>query len=76
VPYRIIKIVKHAATFPLLRSGGYAANFGVDLDDEKTWKLYPTYALSSITISGEVLQLLDRNGNGLYTVKENFDFSV
>lgn len=76
MPYRIIKKVKRAVERPLYRSSDYAMNFGVDLDDEKTWKLYPLYRAPIPHIRGEVSQLLNANGEKLYTVNESFDFEI
>jgi len=76
MPYRIIKKVKRAVERPLYRSSDYAMNFGVDLDDEKTWKLYPLFHAPRPHIRGEVSQLLNANGEKLYTVNESFDFEI
>jgi hypothetical protein len=75
MPYRIIKKVRTVER-PLVRSSDYAMNFGVDLDDEKTWKLYPLYSGPRPRIRGEVSQLLDANGNILYIVNDSFEFEV
>ncbi len=75
MPYRIVKKVKRATERPLVRSSDYAMNFGVDLDDEKTWKLYPLCRGIS-RILGEVSQLLDANGNKTYIINESFEFDI
>jgi len=76
MPYRIIKKVKRAVERPFIRSSDYAMNFGVDLDDEKTWKLYPLHSTPSPRLRGEVSQLLNANGEKLHTVNESFDFEI
>jgi len=76
MPYRIIKKVKLAVERPLVRSSDYAMNFGVDLDDEKTWKLYPLCRGPRPRICGEVSQLLDANGNKMYIVNDAFEFEI
>lgn len=76
MPYRIIKKVKLAVERPLVRSSDYAMNFGVDLDDEKTWKLYPLCRGLRPRIRGEVSQLLDVNGNKMYVVNDAFEFEI
>lgn len=73
MPYRIIKKVKRA---PVARGSDYAMNFGVDLDDEKTWKLYPLYRGPWPRISGDVSQLLDENGNIKYVINKDFEFDI
>jgi hypothetical protein len=76
LPYRIVKKIKRAESRPLVRSTDYAMNLGVDLEDEKTWKLYPLCRGFKSTILGEVSQLLDANGNRLHTVNESFEFDI
>lgn len=76
MPYRIIKKVKLAVERPLVRSSDYAMNFGVDLDDEKTWKLYPLYRSPRPRILGEVSHLLDENGDIKYVINEDFEFDI
>lgn len=76
MPYRIIKKVKQAVKRPLYRSSDYAMNFGVDLDDENTWRLYPLYRLSLPRIRGKVSQLLSLDGEKLHPVNESFDFEI
>lgn len=76
MPYRIIKKVKRGQKRPLVRSSDYAMNFGVDLDDEKTWKLHPLGRGVRPRILGEVSQLLDANGNKMHVINEGFEFEV
>jgi hypothetical protein len=70
MPYRIIKKVKLKE-----RSPTHAMNFGIDLDDEKTWRLYPLHRRNP-RISGKVSQLLDANGNEMFNVDEDFEFEI
>lgn len=76
MPYRIVKKVKRAKERPIVRSSDYAMNFGVDLDDEKTWKLYPLFFGGSTRILGEVSQLFDASGNKMYDINESHEFDI
>lgn len=74
MPYRIIKKVKKAV-YPKLVRGEYAQNFGVDLEDDKTWQCFPLCRPKPRLI-GEITQVLDASGNKLYAVNEKFEFEV
>jgi hypothetical protein len=74
MPYKIVKRVKRTVDPKLVR-GDYSRNFGVDLDDQKTWQLYPL-SHPKPRIRGKVTRVLDIDGNKLYGVNEEYEFEV
>lgn len=74
MPYKIIKIIKpiYKGTF----SVGRAGNFQIDLDDEKTWRLYPLCRLPPPALRGRVLRLLDKSGNEICKINEEYEFKT
>lgn len=76
MPYRTIKRVKPIYKGTLLVNVSYAGNFQIDLDDEKTWRLYPLGRLPPPVLRGRVLRLLDHSGNEIGEINEEYEFQT
>lgn len=78
MPYRTVKRVRQSRiTFHDYTD--YASNFGVELDDDETWKRYPLNVEVTnqyVRIRGNVSQLLDDAGKQILPINKTFDFFI
>ena len=70
MPYHIIKKIR------LFQKGTSVYNplFGIDLEDDKTWRNFKLYFKPYPEISAEVVKLLDLDGNTKDVIKKSFEF--